>query len=149
MSNQSKRAEGAAEEIGGKIKAVYCHWDGYPEGVGNTLQLHYNRSKTKQLLVRGDISTLASDIGTKHDFDARDCGTTFYGRDRGDKGINAEFFDTAEHFTEHYSFSEYFYLLTEDGTWLVNDGRDKWERLSALLEAEDEEEDIFLEAGGK
>lgn len=26
----------------GKFKTVYCHFDGYPEGVGKTLALHYN-----------------------------------------------------------------------------------------------------------
>ena len=25
----------------GSITVVYCHWDGYPEGVGETLVKHY------------------------------------------------------------------------------------------------------------
>lgn len=26
----------------GKFQTVYCHFDGYPEGVGKKLALHYN-----------------------------------------------------------------------------------------------------------
>lgn len=43
----------------GKIKSIYCHWDGYPDGVGKELQKHYNDpKKIEKLLELGDISSL-------------------------------------------------------------------------------------------
>lgn len=45
----------------GKIKSIYCHWDGYPEGVGETLEKHYqDPKKIEELLELGDISSLGS-----------------------------------------------------------------------------------------
>lgn len=41
------------------IRAVYCHWDGYPEGVGQTLKDHYKEAiAISNLLDRGDLSAL-------------------------------------------------------------------------------------------
>jgi len=42
------------------IKGVYCHWDGYPEGVGAVLNEHYNDAeRAKELISKGDMSSLA------------------------------------------------------------------------------------------
>jgi len=47
------------------VRAVYCHWDGYPEGVGQTLQDHYSEAiKVAELLEKGDISGLNSTLET-------------------------------------------------------------------------------------
>jgi hypothetical protein len=74
----------------GRIESIYCHWDGYPEGVGATLRDHYtDPAKIETLLDLGDISSLREDIGEQHDFDSASDVTTFYGRDRGETGINA------------------------------------------------------------
>lgn len=43
----------------GKVKSIYCHWDGYPEGVGRKLQRSYtDPKKVEELLSLGDISSL-------------------------------------------------------------------------------------------
>ena len=43
----------------GSVKSIYCHWDGYPEGVGKTLQEHYkDRKEIEKLMELGDISSL-------------------------------------------------------------------------------------------
>jgi hypothetical protein len=45
----------------GITKIVYCHWDGYPSGVGQTLMENYTSpTKVDALLRLGDLSTLAS-----------------------------------------------------------------------------------------
>jgi hypothetical protein len=66
--------------------AVYCHYDGYPSGVGAILKKYYKTiSKVEKLISGGGISSLGKDIGTKHDFDSRTEGeTTYYHRDRGE-----------------------------------------------------------------
>jgi len=71
-------------------RAAYCHWDGYVEdpGVGHVLQNHYTGvNKIKRLLALGEMSSLGTDIGEKHEFEQRaedDATTTYYTRDRGD-----------------------------------------------------------------
>jgi len=52
---------------------VYCHFDGYPAGVGRILREYYDRPEdVVNLLSFGNISSLASTIED----------TVFYGRDR-------------------------------------------------------------------
>ena len=52
---------------------VYCHFDGYPTGVGRLLREYYDRPEDViNMLSFGNISSLASTIED----------TTFYGRDR-------------------------------------------------------------------
>ncbi len=110
---------GMVLEDGQTIRSVYCHWDGYPEGVGAILRDHYtDPSKIERLLDIGDISSLREDIGEQHDFDSASDVTTFYGRDRGETGINA-----LTHADEHEwigfrrgSWCEYGYLW-KDGEW--------------------------------
>jgi hypothetical protein len=58
------------------IEVIYCHWDGYLEGVGNILKNNYNtEDKVRQLLSFGSVSSLDETI----------FGTVFYGRDKGEK----------------------------------------------------------------
>lgn len=46
------------------IKEIYCHFDGYPRGVGRVLRRHYtDPDKVAKLMEMGDISVL----GTWHD----------------------------------------------------------------------------------
>ena len=75
----------------GSLTSVYCHWDGYPDGVGATLRQHYtNPSKIDQLLALGDLSVLDAEIGDSNDFENRVEGIClFYGRDRAENGIDA------------------------------------------------------------
>jgi len=54
----------------GKVRAIYCHWDGYVGYNGKMLMGEYtDPSKVKQLIDLGDISSLRKDIGEKHPFD--------------------------------------------------------------------------------
>lgn len=110
-------------EQDGSVHAVYCHWDGYLEGVGATLVKHYNDTyKVLDLLEQGDISSLGEEIGEKHPFScfSGDLSseqheklygrmTTFYSRDRGEK-CPAKDFVNARAFRSHYSDCDYFYL---------------------------------------
>lgn len=57
----STRSRIGMEMPDGKIKSIYCHWDGYPEGVGKTLENSYtDPKKVEELLDLGDISSLGS-----------------------------------------------------------------------------------------
>lgn len=80
----------------GSITSIYCHWDGYPEGVGATLKEHYtDTDKIDQLLALGWLSVLDAEIGEKHDFDNPTEGWTLaYMRDRGETGLEANTHDS-------------------------------------------------------
>ena len=77
----------------GTIKHSYCHYDGYPEGVGYTLVQNYSDiDKVKELLSFGDMSFIAPKVNPEgeHSFNNPEKDVTvFYGRDRGDADIDS------------------------------------------------------------
>ena len=118
----------ALEFADGTVGQVYCHWDGYLSYNGALLNDHYKDPfKVRELIDMGDLSSLGSEIGRKHDFDSRivdEC--TFYGRDRKDADSEATYFaDFSEYFTESQS-EDYDYILRKDGQWYVrHDGSNR------------------------
>jgi len=57
------RSNIGARQKDGTIKAVYCHWDGYPEGVGAMLAEHYtDPEKVARLLDLGGFSSLGETV---------------------------------------------------------------------------------------
>lgn len=60
----------------GLIRAVTCHYDGYPAGVGKKLLQHYaDADAVRALLALGDLSALEPTI-EESEFYARDRGET-------------------------------------------------------------------------
>ena len=110
----------------GKIRAKYCHWDGYVEGgVGQTLQESYQAAfKIGRMVELGDMSTLAAEID--------DC--SFYGRDRGDspRDVDAQDYDDFDDFTTSFEGCEYFYVWNGN-EWLVSEGNLVFNRVEDLL----------------
>jgi hypothetical protein len=128
---------GIAVAHGDKIKAVYCHWDGYLEHNGYILDRYYDSVKANNLVALGDLSSLGADIGEEHDFGARaeyledvehnfltsvgkQC--TFYGRDRGELGTDFKVFFSEQEFVNGID-GEYFYLMRDD-VWYVSQGKE-------------------------
>ena len=116
------RSRIARAEADGGFTSIYCHWDGYPECVGRTLQEHYtDPAKIDALLALGDISSLDVDIGSKHDFNGDHKGVVnAYGRYRGEvntaakRSVNA----TALRAACDGCGAEFLYVW-KDGTWYV------------------------------
>jgi hypothetical protein len=108
----------------GKIRAKYCHWDGYVEGgVGQTLQESYQDAVKIGLMVElGDMSTLAAEIA--------DC--SFYGRDRGDTDVDAQDYDDFDDFTTSFDGCDYFYVWNGN-EWIVSQGNLVFDLLETLL----------------
>jgi hypothetical protein len=110
---------------GDVCKSVYCHWDGYLEHNGRILFEHYDSAKANHLVALGDISSL--DIGVEipegetHNFQVPLKGvTTFYGRDRGEKGTGYQVDHTFEDFLERANgCGAEFYYIMRDGEWYV------------------------------
>ena len=80
---------------------VYCHFDGYPSGVGTTLRENYDRPEDViKLLSFGDISVLAPTVEQSF----------FYGRDRKEPGTEQQQITYDEFMSESI---EYRYLFDE------------------------------------
>lgn len=115
------------------IHAVYCHWDGYPTYVGAVLEHFYtDLDKIKLLIAGGDISSLGSEIGEKHDFDYHgnkveipnsdmetNDTTTYYHRDRDDEWYEVS--PTESHNLENFemNYGVAYYYIFKNGKWLV------------------------------
>lgn len=124
---------------GGKVKSIYCHWNGYPSYKLPLLLEHYSeRSKIEQLIELGCISSLrprlAPNVGEVHqcyelingktysvEKDAKDV-TVAYARDLGKTSfvpailhINREAFRTGD-------VEDWGYLFTLDNEWLYVKG---------------------------
>ena len=103
------------------IHAVYCHFDGYPKGVGKILYNYYNYNETKELVSLGDLSQLGKYIGEKHNFDNCPPDTcNFYGRDREEDDVSSKKFYTLNEFIDYFEdlWCEYLYLL-DNHVWFV------------------------------
>lgn len=72
----------------GVYKTIYCHFDGYPEGVGKTLKEHFtDQKKINNLMKLGALSQLQPSIECPpgHTFESPVKGYTIaYHRDRGE-----------------------------------------------------------------
>lgn len=118
------------ENANGTVTAIYCHWDGYPDHNGKILVNHYTaETKIDKLLDLGDLSSLGSEIGEKHDFDDRshENWCTAYGRDRGEVNIKAIVYDSYEEFLNEDRGQNYVYVWRQGngvtGSWYCYDLR--------------------------
>lgn len=99
----------------GEIKAIYCHWDGYPEHNGKILVEHYtDEAKIDQLLALGALSILGPEIGRKQDFNKPVQGWCLaYYRDRGENRVSGTIVDDVRELTGNV---DYVYVW-ENGAW--------------------------------
>lgn len=138
----------------GSVRFIYCHWDGYPSNNGKILLENYtDPRKISELLALGDISSLAPEIGERHDFDyarkfdysgpepvakeplseeeverlKRMCNV--YGRDRGEAGTEARVSVCEAEFLMEAN-EEYTYLF-KDGEWFYRGAGPKLRKLTA------------------
>jgi len=102
----------------GSVDSVYCHWDGYPEYNGLILSRYYdNPADIDDLIELGDISVLRPRLFPtgEHTFENPEENVTiFYGRDRGDEGMEAHHYATLADWEEEIcgenSWIEFGYL---------------------------------------
>jgi hypothetical protein len=114
------------------VTGIYCHWDGYLEHNGRILHDHYTTEEiVRELISLGDLSSLGLEIGTKHDFDnapRNECNA--YGRDRGEKGVDATTFHTWNQMLNEQR-QAYNYLFVPGEGWYVD--RNGLRKLSEVL----------------
>lgn len=105
----------------GSVRGVYCHFDGYLEGVGAILRDHYtNPDKVSRLINLGSLSSLGPELGEAHDFDTARYGnsswTTAFHRDRGEELVVDSYPSPADIDLDAAGY-DYAYLFTSKG-WL-------------------------------
>lgn len=115
----------------GSIRAVGCHWDGYPENVGKILyDYHNNEDSIDLILSLGNISALGEKLeptkGSTHTFDNPEDGVTiFYKRDRNEDYCEPVSFPNQIAFRQNrddkLDFPEYFYLW-KNNEWTFSNG---------------------------
>ncbi|RJQ26710.1 hypothetical protein C4577_02880 [Candidatus Parcubacteria bacterium] len=104
----------------GKYRGIYCHFDGYLEGVGKTLSVHYlDPKKVSELIDLGALSSLKERVSPlgEHSYEKPEKGTTvaFY-RDRVEEGYVVNTGDSLEQVLENIGCYEHVYLF-ENGKW--------------------------------
>lgn len=107
------------------VKSIYCHFDGYPEGVGQKLMDHYqDREKVEKLIELGAISYLEARVEPigPHSFDEPEKGTVVaYHRDRGEEYFEPRVDASVPMFVAS-DVEAFGYIFTEEGEWLVVNG---------------------------
>jgi hypothetical protein len=104
-------------ESDGSVNAIYCHWDGYVEAVGQTLvRFYHNLYLASELIDMGDTSSLSESLDT----------SVFYYRDRNESAITTQskYFPNVTEYLNHYNDRgcEYFYLyIGNEWQYSVND----------------------------
>jgi hypothetical protein len=119
-------------EKNGHYYVIYSHWDGYPDNNGKILLEHYtDPKKIFKLIGLGDISSLGSQIGEKHDFDnpPKDVVNAYH-RDRGEPWKNTKYgkFEDKEKALKVCD-NDYTYLF-ENGEWLFREGNGDFKKLT-------------------
>ena len=117
----------------GKVKYIYCHWDGQLDNNGKILVENYNTSeKLDQLLELGNLSVLGPEIGEKRDFDSpldrKYC--LAYDRDRGEPNQGAKTCELDQYDSE---FVNYAYLYTDEGWKWKRGSNDEWKIVQSYL----------------
>jgi hypothetical protein len=103
------RSRIAIENESGIVKSIYCHFDGYIDGVGKTLFNHYDKEKLEKLIELGAISLLGESTEN----------TVAYHRDRGEDHHSTDYLNVEGLFDDGFgSGAEYIYCLTKEGTWV-------------------------------
>jgi hypothetical protein len=100
----------------GTIKAIYCHWDGYPDGVGTGLIQNYNsKEKAEALIALGGFSSLMETLEETK-------GGVYMDAHYKPQEPARTFTNEGDFFLNFNSGEEYFYLYTEGKGWLYSEG---------------------------
>lgn len=123
------------------VRAIYCHHDGYPKGVGKVLLDFYKEErKVRQLLELGSISSLGAfpiseaEFGKKYMPD-RDIDTYVacddYAAEEGIEENEADIYAGEIGYLEDVQHSVSHAYLFKNGEWYINTGA--WKNFKKLV----------------
>ena len=105
----STKSRIAYEEASGKIRSIYCHYDGYLRHNGQILFDYYNKDNIEELLDLGDLSVLDKSLDS----------CVAYGRDWGESDTEALESNSFKEYADWIGsdYVDFSYLLKQDGKW--------------------------------
>ncbi len=114
----STRSRIGIDKGDGVIRSIYCHFDGYPEGVGAVLRDHYRLvTKADKLIRLGDISTLGpepvscKEFWENEDFFGSEDITKAYKDRPGEKNFKARTSESYSQFFDLCAGVDYAYVF--------------------------------------
>lgn len=112
----STRSSIAIELEDGSVKSVYCHYDGYPQGVGAQC-LPLTRPEIARIISRGDMSSF---------------GDHYVDRGEGMTKVGPKVYHDRSAWVQDMSDRvDFLYVITGDGKWYVRGCYDRrWTRLT-------------------
>lgn len=123
LGTMSTRSRIGVEYPDGICKTIYCHFDGYPDGVGRVLLNSWSSlSKVENLLAHGDMSSIGDDLSS----------CTFYHRDRGEdlaEPRKAAVRADISHYREEFTYL----WVVATNRWEVDDHGEGFMDLQVLL----------------
>lgn len=125
----------------GKVRSIYCHYDGYVQGgVGEDLLTHYqDESKIDALLDLGNLSGIGKEIGEKQDFyDLPNINPNWclaYERDRGQKNQEATLTNSEQEYLKDANNYSYIYLYKDGEWWFTDTYQDRYSGLQTISSA--------------
>jgi len=128
------------KEYDGTVTAIYCHYDGYLEHNGKVLNEYWNDIEAvEELIDLGDISVLGQEIGVKHSFNDYNPASNMcanmclaYGRDRGEKGVEATTYTNEDEMVDARTDCQYFYIF-DGNEWTYRTRETQWKPLSETV----------------
>lgn len=127
-----------ASTVNGQTTGIYCHFDGYPSGVGATLAAHYtDPAKIAALIALGSLSVLAENVapaeGQAHTFDRKADGVTVaYHRDRGEEFDGGETMAAEDFLHSPPDFGQDYTYVHDGQQWMI-EMRGGWRPLADVL----------------
>jgi hypothetical protein len=88
-----------AKTSDGKKKAIYLHWDGYPDHAGEMLKNYDSQELVDELIALGDLSSIEADSDS----------CIAYGRDRGESGTEATEIKSTDNLRSIFPTAEFIY----------------------------------------
>jgi hypothetical protein len=112
----STRSYIGIEQEDGRVMYAYCHWDGYPEGVGSSI-VHLDREGAEMLISRGDMSAPYE-----------------YYLEKGEPwdDVKPSFADSRDAMNEA-GVADYLYVIDRDGVWYYHHGGE-WHSLEGYFD---------------
>ena len=156
----STRSTISVMQSDGKIKSIYCHWDGYLSNNGYMLLTHYNSEKLAyEIVALGDISSLGMYLyplpegyessffntpklikASEHSFvtPQRDV-TVVYARDRGEE-LNIAIFESYTDYIENTEYLQDFNYLWKNDGWFLVENKSLMSLVEAVLNEDEDNE---------
>lgn len=129
----------AVELTDGRVRSIYCHWDGYIEYNGKLLSEFYNTQELAELVTSaGDMSSLNKKfepLTDYHSFDnPEEDVCVLYGRDRGEIGTATKYYSSYDDYINQLKHEEFNYIYRNDKWYVDSDERGFRELADYLVE---------------